>query len=110
MLAAVACLPQVAVLLALLPAVSGSAAATTSPAATAVRPPACYPDDEEMCCWPDVCPSWGWRAHGGLSELRSADDWSVNGSIASYFVGNASGYNSEQETAAGAELGVYGIG
>lgn len=111
MLGAAACLPQVAVLLALLPAASGSAAAaTTSPAATAVRPPACYPDDEEMCCWPGACPGWGWRSHGGLPELPWAADWSVNGSIASYFVGNASGYNSERETAAGAELGVYGIG
>ena len=109
MLAAAACL-----LLAQLPAAaavaSGPAVAPPPPVLAPARPPACYPGDEEMCCWAGCCPGWGWRSHGGLPELPWASDWSVNGSIAAYFVGNASGYNSAQETAAGARLGIYGIG
>ena len=80
-----------------------------SPQADLTRPPACYPGDT-ACCWPGVCPGWQWRSHGGLPLLPWPTDWSVNGSIASFFVGNASGFNSEKETAAGGKLGIYGIG
>jgi len=54
-------------------------------------------------------PGWGFGAHGGF-PANPWHSWRMNQSTVAYFVGNASGMDSEAELGLEARLGYVGIG